>query len=604
MLGSVAGSPADSGDMRQVRAMAERSETGVSTVARSPAARLVEDLEAALGDPDDAGTPVSFAAALADDEKRRFPAEAMDAVQRWGFAKYLVPKAFGGALGSIEDLLALFRATSRRNASLSLPLGSTMLGSNPVWLWGDAAQRARVAGHVMSGRFGGFAMSEAAHGSDLLASDVVAEPDADGYRLTGSKWPIGNATRGEFLTVFARTGPSAFSLLLVDHADLEPGRWRNEAGVNTLGLRGHDLSGVTFDDCPVPGSALLGAEHTGFAQALKTLQITRALVPSISLGSADTALRLALRYTRQRRLYGRTAYDLAVIRQQLLTAYLDLLVCECVAVPVARSMSVLPARLSLWSSVSKYLVPKVINGVLADIAEVLGARHFICDDPGTGMFQKLQRDHAIASVFEGTTHVNLHLIARQLPSVLRETAPGPGLRDTLTELFSRTTAAPDWVPDSDALLLFNEGRDEVGQGFATSLAELEAAADDPAAPASLRTARAAARLLDARWRDLRASLAGLRKHDRMLHTTVAGLRAADTYCLLFAAASCLHTWTANRAGLGDRFAGGAWLAGCLHRLLERLGGAPLYEMDPAVEQELLRCLDDNRLFSVVPLRLG
>ncbi|NEE50642.1 acyl-CoA dehydrogenase, partial [Streptomyces sp. SID8455] len=88
-------------------------------------------------------------------------------------------------------------------------------------------------------------------------------------------------------------------------------------------------------------------------------------------------------------------YQLPVIRRHLVHAHVDLLIAECTALPVARSLSIVPSRLSLWSSVVKYLVPTLGEEVVQEAARVLGARSYLREGVASGAFQKLQRDHAI-----------------------------------------------------------------------------------------------------------------------------------------------------------------------------------------------------------------
>ncbi|MEU5266065.1 acyl-CoA dehydrogenase family protein [Amycolatopsis sp. NPDC021455] len=545
------------------------------------------DLERALGDPFDPAAPVSFAELVALDRRGEMPFAVMDRLRELGFPRYIVPAADGGSLGSFEELFALCRVVARRDLRPAVSYGTTMLGSNPVWMWGDAGQRAWLAERILGGGLGSFAMSEADHGSDLGGCEVSV---SDGL-LTGVKWPIGNAVRGGFLTVYARTSPREFSLLLLDKSRLDPACWRNEPAVGTLGLRGHDLSGIAFDGCPVPPGALLGRAGTGVAKTLKTLQLTRTLIASLSLGSLDTALRLTLAHCLGRRLYGQSVDRLPVVRDLLVKAYLDLLVGECVAVPVTRSITLAPSRLSLWSSVVKYLVPVLAEESIANLATVLSARHYLDHGPLAPVFQKLQRDHAIAGIFEGTTHVNLAAIASQLPLVVA------GLADTADEtlvarLFTPDTEAPAWRPAQDRLELTTEGRDEITAGWDAAVATARTFGDpDLAVVLSIvdgyRTAL---------HREVAATLPGPAGQQ---HAPVRAFTLARTHSLLHAAASCLHTYLAGGAE-------GDWLVPCLWRIVQRFDpSADLPEAHTAAAERLMMAqFEGNLLFSLTPLPLG
>lgn len=562
------------------------------------AARIAEDLEHFLGDPREPGSRISFRTQLHHDERDEPAPDTFAALREWGLPGYFVPEADGGAFRDIDELFTLFRVLSRRDMTPALSLAATFLACLPTWGWGSAEQRARVAGLVGSGALGTFGLSEPDHGCDVTAAELTAEPDGDGFLLTGTKWPVGNGTRGAFATIFARTGaagPRGFSAFLVEKAALDPARWSPEHRALTLGLRGADVSGINFDRCPVPASALIGRRGHGLDEAIKTLQLSRVLVTGMCLGAADTGLRITLDHIRGRVLYGRTVHELPVIREQVLAAYVDLLIADCVTAPVNRAFSVAPERQSLWSSVTKYLVPMLTDDALGSLSGVLAARHYLREGVADGMFQKLLRDNRIVSVFEGTSHVHQHVVATQLPSLLGGPAPDDGL---LRPLFSRTEEPVGWDLRFDRFQLSNGGADEITQCWPDAMARLNGTGP---AWASLRVL---AGETDLARRRLREEAAELLRAERSLTSTARGFGLARRHCLLHAAAACVHTLLANR---GNGFPGEPeWAVLCLQRILTRLG-AERY-LDPAcaqaVEAEMLRCWREGALFSLTPLAVA
>lgn len=589
---------------RDVEHLAVTNDNGELDWALPTSANTATDLERFLGDPRQPGTPFSYRDIVESEETGDLPAKAVEMLKLWGFQGFLVPEQFGGRLRTLEEFFLITRTISRRNLTIAIMFGSAFLGALPVWLWGSTEQKENLAGEILGGTLASFAVSEADHGSDISAGETIAGREGSEFALTGSKWPIGNATRARFVTILARMGDGRnFSLFLADKEQLDPGTWANLPPVKTVGLRGHDLSGITFDGCRLPTSAIIGREGVGLGQTLKLLQITRTSVAALSLGTMDATMRIALAYAHDRHLYGRPIYALPAIRDQLLKAHLDLLISECVAIPVTRALAVAPGRLSLWSSIVKYLVPVVAEGVVAGMGSVLGARSYLREGVADGIFQKLQRDHAIASVFEGTTHVNLQAIAHQLPFVLEDRSghhDEQAQTELLTALFSRTEDTPAWMPDGRRLQLTNEGRDEISHSWEWIKRRLEdlALAPDPAGV----------------FRDLRDVVAEIdvmrgRHHaavangDRGDSSSTRALAVAAEHCVFHAAASCLLTWLANRDTIGGRFADGQWLVPCLHRLLQRL--RPDRELPEtylhAIEDPMLRSLREDATFSLLTL---
>ncbi|TDD71414.1 acyl-CoA dehydrogenase family protein [Actinomadura rubrisoli] len=566
----------------------------------SPAHRIAADLDAYLGDPmDEEAGPFSYRAIVEAEERDEIPPGAVDAVRAWGFPAYLVPSGLGGRLTTLEELFFVTRGISRRSVTVAVMYGSGLLAVNPVWLWGSARQRETVADGVLRGDLACFGVSEADHGSDVMASQAQARSEGEDLVLNGTKWPVGNATRGRFVTTYAKTGSRDFSLLLVDKRELAPQCWSVLPPVRTVGLRGHDLSGVAFTDARVSADCVIGRRGSGLVQTLKTLQITRTAIAALSVGTMDAVVRIGMEYSRQRTLYGADIYRIPVIRDHLVKTHLDLLIAECVAIPVSRALTVAPQRLSLWSSIVKYFVPVLGEEVVASIGTVLAARGYLREGVAHGVFQKLQRDHAIASIFEGTTHVNLANVAGQLPFLIAPPEETGAEDDLLADLFSWTRTPPTWRPDGRLLQLTNEGRDEVGQRFEAIADELLTAANTHAAPG-----------VAAELKDLVSSIGGLRstldagiRASEADTTSVAALARARRYCELHAMVSCMLTWIHNRREFGGPFAGGQWLVLCLQRLLQRAQPDTVLseEFLPALEDAMFRSFDDHRWFSLLSM---
>ncbi|MBB5113240.1 alkylation response protein AidB-like acyl-CoA dehydrogenase [Micromonospora echinospora] len=544
--------------------------------------RSAARLEKFLGDPDRETAVSAFAHSVAQDDRDEMPWRAMDALRSWEFPAFLVPEAFGGRLRSFAELFAMCRSVARRDLRLAVSFGTTLLGANPVWLWGTDQQRQWLASRLLAGDLGSFAMSEREHGSDLAGCQVSARREGDRYVLDGEKWPVGNATRGTFCTVYARTGPRQFSLLLVDKRRLPAQRHHNSPGVPTVGLRGHDLSGITFTDCPVPADSLLGSPGAGIPQTMKTLQITRTLIAALSLGSLDTGLRLAYAHARSRRLYGAPITALPAIRDILVRAYLDLIIGECVSVPAVRAITESPERLSLWSAIVKYFVPVTVERALADLNTVLSARGYLRDSLPARTFQKLHRDQAIASIFEGTTHVNLSSIAADLLFAANRSGGDPTL---LPALFDRQVELTPWVPDARRLSLSNGGQDEIGGAWPQL-------SDRFSSWPSVRR-------LDAARRDLTVRLAEM---DRRAPGSALGHTSARVHCVLHAAACVLLTGAHNS---GDVFADESWMMAALDRLTQHLD--PTWQLSPgpaaAVEAMVTAQVETPELFSLTPIPL-
>ncbi len=564
-------------------------------------------LEQALGDPFDAASPASFQRAVELDEREEFPEEFIALLRAVGVHRYLIPRALGGALQSFEESLAALRLIARRDLTAAIAFGQTFLGSIPVWLAGSEAQRQSLAASIGDGELGCLALTEEAHGGDLMASEFRAAADGGGYLLSGRKWLINNGTRGGFATVFAATSeqPSfaGFTLFLLDK--------RNPAvaqslvpvpRVRTLGIRGADISGLACRNLPVPGSAVVGEAGRGYEITLKTLQVSRTMCAALSLGAADTALRAALDFALERRIFGDTVAGIPAARDLLTGAYADLLVCDCVALAAARGLDRAVMRMPVWSSVAKYFVPATVEELIRDAGVVLGARHYLREAHYAGIFQKAMRDNLVVGLFDGSTAVNLHIVSGQLGALAAgwkrvAESPDTGAAARLGELFRSDAAAAGREFPRDAEMTFtNDGRDEIVEGLAAALQSRL-----PGTVAIL------ARRLAAQLDGIDRALEELREAGDRRVNSGRRFALARRYCQITAGAACLQTWLHHR-GSGNSFAASpAWLEVALQRLLARMDPGmpePAEDAKSEVFQRMTAQLRQNELFSLFPFALA
>jgi len=409
------------------------------------------ELERRLGRPEDPASVTGFRAAVSADEAERFPDEAWDALVALGYFDLFVPAALGGRFAQLSELLLLGRLVARRDLALAIAAGQCLLGALPVWIAGSPTLQARQAELLRAGQAGALALTEEAHGSDLAGGEVHASAGAAGtLTLTGAKWCINNATRGHSLTVLARTdaagGPRGFSLLFLDKQALAAAgqlqRYVPLPKLRTQGIRAADISGARFDQLPVPEAALVGKPGRGLDVVLRTLQVSRTLCAAFSLGAADSALRAALDFVATRRLYGEDLLELPAVQRLIARATLHLQQADALAVLACRVAGEAPEQLSVLSAVVKLAVPALCQRVIDDSVTLLGARHYLREEPFAHV-QKLCRDAPLISLFDGSAEVNRHVLAGQLGALVAARASEVALRGEEAQRRLRRASALD-----------------------------------------------------------------------------------------------------------------------------------------------------------------
>ena len=562
-------------------------------------------LERALGDPMQPENPLSYRQAMQHDEREAFPEAAIGELHRLGLHRAFVPKALGGDFDSSESFIALGRVLARRDMNVAVSY-CTMLWSVLAWIGGSAAQKKQVAHWVaQAGYFPCLAYSEQAHGADLLANELTAVRGPDGrYRVSGEKWPINRATRSQFVVLLARTHEAAHmrnhSLFIVDKSQLDARQVSNLPRVPTHGLRGCDISGIRFDDCLLPDDALVGEPGHGLEWALKGFQVTRTFCNALSLGVADSALRIVTGFATQRRLYGQTVMDLPHARDVLANAYASQLMAECCAITASRGLHLFTEQFSSWSSIAKVQVTHLCDHTVAQLAQLLGARYFMREGLAEGMFQKFMRDGGIVSVFDGSSTVCLDALATFLPDMSRY-ANTALPADAVAGLYDLHQSLPRF--DGSRLTLLGRGRDAVMQSLPTLLSLLQSLGESDGACIP-EIQREAQRLAQA-WQVWQQAVVRDRA-ERGQRNSARAFGLAEQLCAMHCAVSCLGLWLHNRTHLGDFFAEGVWLIAALQR-----GGDPHFktgQLHPQLAQILCDQLcaqhDDQHMFSILPWPLA
>ncbi|MDI6407484.1 acyl-CoA dehydrogenase [Streptomyces albus] len=556
--------------------------------------RRIADLERRFGDPSDPDNPLGLAALLAADERGELLAEAEEMLTGFGLNAEFVPRALGGRLERVDTLGRVLRTVFRRDASLGLGYGVTsFLAAVAVWAAGTPEQRRRVADLLLGGGRLAIAYHELAHGNDFVRNEFRATPLADGsFVLDGAKQVINNVVRAEALVLFSRTsqepGSRSHSVLFVEKDRLPDGGRRHLRYLPryaTVGVRGCQNAGVEFSGCPVGADALVGGPGDGVELALRSFQITRSVVPSMILGGGDTALRTAVGFALDRRLYNRSVLDIPHARATLVGAFVDLLVSDCLALAATRAVHLLPDQTSVYAAAVKYLLPKLLTETTYDLSIVLGANFYVRGGE-YGAFQKHVRDLPMISLGHAGTAACQATIIPQLPRLARTAWDGG---QAAPEALFRVR---DPLPPLDPSLL---GLVATGDGLACSLA---GAADALAGRHAARAGEYAEALgalageMAAELRSLRDECAAMPARDRTVLASPRAYAIADRYALLLAAAACLGVWCGQEGdapgagGPSGFLASPVWPALALTRLARRLG-RPLPKLPDGWEEHLL-----------------
>ena len=240
-----------------------------------------------------------------------------------GWLRYCVPAGKGGALGgALEKLDSRALVILRETLAFHSPLADFAfamqgLGSGAITLAGTPAQQAAYLPAVARGdKIAAFALSEPDAGSDAGAMATSADPVGSEWSINGCKTWISNGDIADFYVTFAKTdqaaGTRGITAFIVDAGN--PGLDSSE---HIAVMAPHPLATLKFAHCRLPAGAQLGALNGGFKLAMQTLDIFRASVAAAALGMARRALAEAVRFSRERKMFGQTLADFQLTQAKI-----------------------------------------------------------------------------------------------------------------------------------------------------------------------------------------------------------------------------------------------------------------------------------------------
>ena len=345
------------------------------------------------------------------DEEAKIPRHLIDHLYQLGVMGIEVPETSGGSGGTFFHAVLAVEALSRVDPSVGVLVDvQNTLVINALLRWGNAEQQLRWLTRLAGGAVGAYALSEAGSGSDAFALATRAVESADDFVLNGRKLWITNANEAEIFIVFANLNPDAgyrgITAFLVERG--VPGFTVGKKE-DKLGIRASSTCELLFEDCRVPRGNVLGEIGKGYKAAIETLNEGRIGIGAQMVGLAQAALDHAVRYTRERRQFGKTIAEFQGVQFQLARAATE--------IEAARLMVYNAARLRQTgqpfvteAAMCKLLSSEVAERTASLAVNLFGGYGFVKDYP----VEKLYRDAKIGQIYEGTSNLQLQTIAKHL----------------------------------------------------------------------------------------------------------------------------------------------------------------------------------------------
>ncbi|MDX6219512.1 MAG: short-chain 2-methylacyl-CoA dehydrogenase [Frankiales bacterium] len=349
------------------------------------------------------------------DKTKTFPYDVVKQMANMGLFGLPFPEEYGGMGGDFFALCVALEELGKVDQSVAMTLeAGCSLGAMPVYRFGTEAQKQTWLPQLTSGQaLGAFGLTEPGAGSDAGGSRTTARLEDGQWVINGSKAFITNSGTDitKLVTVTAVTGQSStgkkeISSILVPVPT--PG-FTAEPAYDKVGWHASDTHPLTFDDVRVPEENLLGELGRGYANFLSILDEGRIAIAAVSVGVAQGCVDESVRYAKEREAFGRPigqnqaiAFKIARMEARAhvaRTAYYD---------AAARMLAGLPFKKE--ASIAKLIAAEAAMDNARDATQVHGGYGFMNEY----LVSRHYRDAKILEIGEGTTEVQLMLIARDL----------------------------------------------------------------------------------------------------------------------------------------------------------------------------------------------
>ncbi|WP_223637267.1 acyl-CoA dehydrogenase family protein [Corallococcus sp. EGB] len=345
------------------------------------------------------------------DETSDFPKDLISAAFELGLLNMAIPSEYNGVgLTHLEQVIVC-EELAWGCAGVATSLIANDLANLPIILAGTDDQKKRLlAPFGEKLKLSCFCLTEPSAGSDVAAMSTTARREGDEYVLNGSKCFITNAGYAEQFTVFATLDKGkkhkGITCFVVEGRPQGLTTGKHE---NKMGQRASNTTTVTFDEVRVPVKNRIGEEGEGFKIAMATLDNSRPLTASISIGIARAALEHSLEYSAQRHTMGKPIREHQAVQFMLAEMAMNTHAARLLTWESAQVLDE-GQRNTLQSSYAKCFAADMAMKVATDAVQVFGGYGYMKEYP----VEKLMRDAKLIQVYEGTSQVQRLVIAKEL----------------------------------------------------------------------------------------------------------------------------------------------------------------------------------------------
>ncbi|NNJ51860.1 MAG: acyl-CoA dehydrogenase [Ignavibacteriaceae bacterium] len=346
------------------------------------------------------------------DIKAEFPADIVKKMGELGFMGMMVSPDFGGAgMDTISYVLAMIEI-SKVDASV----GVIMSVNNSLVCWGlekygsDHIKQKYLIPLAKGEKLGSFALSEPEAGSDATQQHTMADKEGDFFVINGIKNWITNGTTADYHLVMTQTdkskGHRGITTFLVEKGTPGFDHGKKE---DKLGIRSSDTCSLTFENCKVPKENIVWEEGRGFNFAMNTLNGGRIGIASQAIGIAEASLEASLKYSQERKAFGKEIAKLQAIQFKIADMAVKLDAAKMLTLKAA-ALKDAGKNYFAEAAMAKLYSSKIAVECALEAIQVHGGYGYVREY----LVERFLRDAKITEIYEGTSEIQKIVIARSL----------------------------------------------------------------------------------------------------------------------------------------------------------------------------------------------
>ena len=349
------------------------------------------------------------------DNESHFPHELIPKLGALGLLGMTTPEEYEGSGMSMLDVALVIEELAAVDGSVAITVAShNGLCSGHINLFGSEEQKRRYLPELASGRkLGAWGLTEPGSGSDAAGARTRAIRLDDGsWSLTGQKTFITQGSVGGVAVILAVTSPEkkqrGITAFIVDYGT--PG-FSASRRIEKMGLHASDTAELTLDDVRVPDSQRLGEIDNGFIDTLRILDKGRITIGAMALGLGAGAMQAAIRYSKDRRQFGKSLSEFQAIQNMIAQSVMELDASRLL-LHRAAWMHDQGMRFGLQASMGKLYAAQAAMRACSTAVQIHGGYGYTREFP----VEKAMRDAKLCEIGEGTNEIQRLVIARELLS--------------------------------------------------------------------------------------------------------------------------------------------------------------------------------------------